>query len=122
MNKHFGAKIIIDAGTREMVGRSMTVLELDTVRVIGSDLGRRVYELVGLASEQSAEASVINERYGAALVDYRAGRFEQAAERFRALAETPYCDAPSRVLEARCYELIESAGEDWDGVHEMVEK
>ncbi len=122
LNKHYGTTIIIDAGTREMVGRSMAVRELDKVRVVGSDLARRVYELVALAGEQSTEASAVNERYRAALVDYRAGRFEQAALRFHTLAESPYRDAPSRVMAARCDKLKESAGEGWDGVYEIAEK
>ncbi len=100
----------------------MTVRELDTVRVVGSDLGLHVYELMSLAGEQDDQASAIIERYGLALGEYRAGRFDQAAERFTALAEPPFRDAPSRVMAARCRELETNPQEAWDGVHEMAEK
>lgn len=122
VNKHYGTAIIIDAGTREMAGRAVAVRELDTVRVVGSDHGTRIYELLALAGEAGPRAAEIVERYEAMLGHYRAGRFERAAEGFAALGVAPFHDPPSGVMAARCRDLMARSVDEWDGVHAMVEK
>ena len=122
LNRHYGTSIIIDAATREMAGRSVMVRELDTVRVVGSDLDSHLYELISLAGEQDADTAELIERYGVALGDYRAGRFGRAGRHFEVLIKPPFDDAPSRVMAARCLELKQNPRQGWDGVHEMLEK
>jgi adenylate cyclase len=122
LNRHYGTAIITDAATREMAGRSVMVRELDTVRVVGSDLDSHLYELISLTGEQDADTAELIERYGVALGDYRAGRFGRAGRHFEALIKPPFNDAPSRVMAARCLELKQNPRQGWDGVHEMLEK
>ena len=88
--------------------------------VLGKEKPLRVYEPLGLKHGIAEVKLVRLRRFGDALSDFRARRFDKAAKAFDSLA----ADDPvaQRFAErARAY-LALPPPEDWDGVNTLVEK
>jgi len=127
VNKYYGTNTIIDAGTRDLAGKAINVRELDVIKVVGSEDAVRIFELWGFAEDETAGQTALRSRYDAALIDYRAGRFDDAAQLFEALAADPVAansvaDAPSRVMAMRSRAFAAAPPDDWDGVYAMDQK
>jgi len=122
VNKHYGTSIIIDAGTRDLLGKSVAVRELDVVKVVGSDDPVRIFEVLALADDQTALQKDLAAGFAAALVDYRAGRFDAAGSAFDVLASAPCKDAVSQLFAERCAAYASNPPDKWDGVFVLDKK
>ncbi len=122
VNKYYGTLTIIDAGTRDLAGKAINVRELDVIKVVGSDDPVRIFELWGFDEDETAGQIELRAGYDTAMIDYRAGRFNDAAALFDVLAAEPAADRPSRTMAARCRNFIETPPENWDGVFQMDQK
>jgi class 3 adenylate cyclase len=121
-NKYYGTSIIIDAGTRDLLGKSIAVRELDVIKVMGSDDPVRIFEVQALLDDQTARQKEIADGFASAIADYRAGRFEAARIAFEVLAAAPLEDAVSEIFARRCADFEADAPEGWNGVYVMDRK
>ena len=120
-NKQYGTCIMAGEETVRRVPAGIVFRELDSIRVKGKTIGIQVFEVVEeveLAPPGAVERAAA---YREALVSWRAQRWQEARERFSALAEKG--DAPSAVFMGRvdAYEQ-DPPGEGWDGVFTMTTK
>lgn len=116
-NKAYGSLIMLGPRTYELARDFIEVRELDQVRVAGKKEAVRVFELLSLRGQLSAEKRETVDRYHEALALYRQRRFADAAIVLDTrLAKDPQ-DGPTAALLKRCQEYVETpppAG--WDGV------
>jgi class 3 adenylate cyclase len=122
VNKYYGTRIIIDAGTRDLAGKAVNVRELDVIKVMGSEDPVRIFELWGFDEDETADQVELRATYDNAMIDYRAGRFEDAAAVFDILASEPTADPPSQTMALRCRSFVDEPPQDWKGVYAMDKK
>ncbi|HEX5752799.1 MAG TPA: adenylate/guanylate cyclase domain-containing protein [Archangium sp.] len=114
--KVYGTRILASEETVRAARGTVLARELDLLRVKGRQLPVRVYELVDVAG---APPPAHLARFAEGLALYRARRFTEALEHFRASPGDP----PSRVFAARCEaSLRQPPPEDWDGVFSLDTK
>jgi adenylate cyclase len=118
VNKEFGTKIIVSEATYLPAKDRLEVRELALIKVKGKKLPVRIYELIGLKGEVPSERMEPVKRFEAALVDFRARKFGDAAAAFRTLG-----DAASRVYIELCERYqTDPPPADWDGSYQMEHK
>jgi len=119
-NKIYGTRILISDTTAASCGAGVVLREIDTVRVVGRAAPVPLFDPVGLDGAVPTATLVKVARYGAALRAYRAGRFEEAAALFDALAPS---DPPAAAM-ARRARALQTAPPDavWDGVVDLDTK
>ena len=122
VNKYYSTSIIIDAGTRDLLGKNVAVRELDIIKVVGSDEPVRIYEVQALAEDQTRLQQELAGKFGEALVDYRAGRFLEAEAVFKELSGEPWKDPVSSIFLKRCMMYDMSPPKNWKGVFVMDKK
>jgi adenylate cyclase len=116
-NKNYGTLIMMGSGTFAAVRGQVEARELDLVRVAGKTNSERVYELIGMKGEISAEKRKVVDLYGQALLAYRARQFTDAKGLVGEALRTDQTDGPSRRLFALCTEYeVHPPPADWDGV------
>lgn len=118
-NKVYGTRILIDETTRAMAGDRILAREIDTVCVVGKDEPLRLFELVALSGGAADEAR--DRRfavYAAGLEAWRAGRWADAEEAFRAAPEDP----PARTMLERIAQLDGAPPAGWDGSWRLTGK
>ena len=114
-NKVYGSAIIIGPETRRLAGDRIVVRELDRLAVYGRAGGLQIYELLGMAGEETGALDWVK-AYEAGLAYWRAGDFSAAIAAFERVREIRSDDPASAVMIARCKQQREiPAGEDWDG-------
>jgi class 3 adenylate cyclase len=114
--KVYGTRILASEETVLAARGTVLARELDLLRVKGRQLPVRVYELVDVAG---APPPAHLARFAEGLALYRARRFTEALEHFRASPGDP----PSRVFAARCEALsLQPPLADWDGVFSLDTK
>jgi adenylate cyclase/guanylate cyclase len=113
-NKVYGTRILASWETASACGEQPAFREVDRVIVKGRAGATGLYEpMQGDGPPTGALAALLSD-YALALIDYRAGRFAQAAERFEQLAGE---DPPSAVMAARSRALAsDPPPAPWDGV------
>ena len=115
LNKLFCTRIIISHSTHQLVDGYFVCRQLDQVRVKGKRRATRVYELVAERSAYSSDTFAWIEQYHAAFKLYYEGRWREAMEGFRELAEGAQKDSASATMLQRCAHLFDNPPEDWDG-------
>jgi adenylate cyclase len=123
-NKEYGTAIMMSEFTYAKVQGRFPVRELDMLRVIGKEQPVRVYELLGLAESDLAEAKrKAVALYLQGLEQYRSRQWDQAIALFQqALAADPD-DAPSQAYVERCLDFKQTPPPaNWDGVYVMKTK
>ena len=117
LNKVYGTQVMVSHSTYELVEDHFLCRELDRVQVKGKTVALQVYELVAQKSAYRAdEALRWIEQYSECLGLYRAGAWGPAMDGFRGLAEGALADAPSRIMQQRCADLLADPPANWDGV------
>lgn len=123
LNNEYGTGICISEYTRAGAGDGLATRYLDLVAVKGKARPVAVYELLGLDSQLSPVVEKVLERYEKGIELYKARRFDEAAEHFRAALEADPHDGPSAVYLGRCVEMGENPPPaEWDGVYVMKHK
>ena len=122
INKTYGTRIVLSEFTLARVRDQAVVRELDAVRVKGKHEPVRIYELLGLGHVGPDVAALLVD-FAAALADYRARRWDAAAEGFqRCLARRPG-DGPAALYVERCATMkADPPGPGWDGVFTLTTK
>jgi adenylate cyclase len=127
VNKQYGTWILASDDTvRETQGKILT-RRLDRVRVVGIDEPVLLYELINTMENAKQEEKELVEIFHRALDCYEKRLWKKAAEGFRdslaiELALNPD-GGPSAVYLERCEKFRAKAPpDDWDGVHNLMEK
>ena len=117
ITKEYGATIVIGADTRAEVP-DLIAREIDRVRVKGKDQAVTIFEPLGFEGNVSAETKEALVLFDAALMDYRAQRWDRAQAAFEHLQN--HYAATGLVLYPLYLTRIEHLrhappGADWDG-------
>ncbi|MBI5519884.1 MAG: adenylate/guanylate cyclase domain-containing protein [Desulfovibrio sp.] len=121
LTKYYGQTLLVSQAMREACGDAYAYLEMDSVRVKGKHEPITIY--TAMTHEQAAERAEEMRRHQEALALYKAMRFAEAEEAFKALKELTGNAALYDMYAERCQTLIEHppAG-DWDGVYTHTSK
>jgi len=118
LGKQYGVEAIASESVVEAAGRDFAFRRLDRVAVKGRSEGVLVYELLGAAGAEIANAAAVH-AYEDAFDAYLGRDFAGAIAR---LSQHPG-DGPSRVLLARCHDLLlRPPPPQWNGVHVAMAK
>lgn len=121
-NKIYGTWIIASESTVKEAGPGFAVRRLDKVRVMGISTPVQLYEVIGYASEISAEKKNLVDIFHNGLDLYLSGKFREAGETFSGLYKN-YGDLPSKTYMERCAGFIKNPpAAGWDGVYNMTSK
>lgn len=122
-NKEYGTNIMISDSTLNFVKDKFLVRELDVIRVKGKTEPTKVYELISLIGDKTAQNAVEDlDFYFQGLELYRHKSFESALDYFKRTYEQ-FNDFPSKVYMQRCKFYIDNPpNSDWDGVFELKTK
>lgn len=117
INKEYGTHIIIGPETAKLVRDGFFLRELDSVAVKGKKEPVVIFELIGRPEQVDAATRSLVKRFEEALAMYRAGRFAEAFEAWRALSMEHPEDGPTKTFSKRARELMEEPPEgQWNGV------
>ncbi len=120
-NKLYGSAILLSGDTATAGGAGFRLREVDAIRVVGRQEPVTIYEPLGKVSDPTSAPAVDLERFAHALDDYRAGRFQAAAEIFADLARAG--DKVAATMAARAAALAADPGSgEWDGVTNLGTK
>ena len=104
-NKQYGSDIIIGPETRRLAGDRILVRELDRLAVYGRAGGLQIYELLGMAGEET-DASGWIDRYESGLAAYRTQDFAGAIGHFQEAIDLRGQDTASSAMIERCKQLL----------------
>jgi adenylate cyclase len=123
LNKAYGTAILVSEATYREARTRIVARPVDLVQVKGKHLGVAVYEPLGLATDDDAQAREIATCSEEAFAAYRERQFERAAEHFARVLSIRPDDRAAAVLERRCRDYLAAPPpEEWTGVHVMTEK
>lgn len=123
LNKFYGTAIIGSGELRAATGDRFEWRHLDRVAVVGRSAGTDVYELLGARGAVADAARAARDAYEAALADYLASRFAEAARGFRDLSARQPDDAASLVMARRARKLSRKPPDpDWGGIYVHAHK
>ena len=117
LNKMFGTRAMISGDTLAQASGQFAVRRLGRVRVVGRGEPVVVYELIGHAGEATVPDAGTVTRFEAALEQFEAGRFAEAAEGFAAVADgATGGDPPAAMYQKLARKYREQPPPGWDGV------
>ena len=123
LNKFYGTEIIGSGDLRAATGDIFVWRHLDRVAVVGRTAGTDVHELLGEVGGFSDDKIAARDTYEAALADYLAGRFAEAAVQFGELARAMPDDAAAQIMARRARKLALRPPEgEWTGVYVHAQK
>jgi adenylate cyclase len=122
LNKYYGTRVLVSRAVLECAGPGFAFRFIDQVRAAGAHQPMEIHELLGPADASAASARLLAQWDGA-MTSYRARRWREAGEAFRALTEAFPDDAPAREFLARSLRhAADPPPADWDGVTDMDRK
>ncbi len=122
-NKEYGTGIMLSDSTRRLVGDEFVVRELDLIRVVGKRVPTGIFELVAPKGAPLPFPAGFLPAYAAALASYKARRWEDALEGFRAALALRPGDPPCELYLKRCEAFLAAPPpEGWEGVFELTSK
>jgi class 3 adenylate cyclase len=121
--KQYGVRILISEQTYRLAAASIEARELDVLRVTGKTEPACVYELLGRRTAIDARRAALRDKYQEALAQYRARRWDMAAQLFQACVALDPDDVPSQLFVQRATHFQNSPPpDDWDGVWTLEHK
>jgi adenylate cyclase len=122
-NKHYHTQILISEDTCKLAGGGIETREIDSIRVVGKADPVRVYELLGMKGDITADGAQLRNQYERGLGLYRARKWEEARAAFDECLKIKPDDGPSLLFIGRIAVLKEKElPEQWDGVWTLTEK
>ncbi|MCH8518436.1 adenylate/guanylate cyclase domain-containing protein [Candidatus Gracilibacteria bacterium] len=121
VNKYYGTYICVSEEFVKNTGEIYIFCEIDTIKVLGKDIGVKIYELLGKEGEISKKLLIQKEQYEHALELYRKQDFIRASELFRELSSEGF--KPAYTLLSRSENFLTTPPDkNWDGVWIMEGK
>lgn len=122
-NKYYHTQILISEDTYKLAGDGIEAREIDAIRVVGKADPVRVYELLGLKDDISADSAQLRSHYEHGLGLYRARHWDEARAAFEEGLKIRPDDGASRLFIERIEILkAQALPEQWDGVWRLTEK
>ncbi|HTL52018.1 MAG TPA: adenylate/guanylate cyclase domain-containing protein [Planctomycetota bacterium] len=122
-NKGYGTRVMISEFTLAHVKDQVEVREMDLLTVSGRSGAVRVYELLGLKGQITAEAIAAARSFEKGLAAYRAKQWDLADREFNNTLVLNPGDSVSKVFLERVAEFrVNPPPEQWDGVYMMKGK
>lgn len=120
----YGCLIAIGEHTADLVKQRLLLRELDWILVKGAAHKLTIYQPIAPVETATDEERDLVARYAAALENYRAMRFAEAAALWdKLVAKVEPAPSPSSVMAARArHFIIDPPPAGWDGVFVMVGK
>lgn len=123
INRFYGTRILANETIRDLTRELIEMREIDSIAVKGKTEPARVYEVLGLTGEVSADVLRCRELYQAGLSHYRLQEWTLAEEAFREAAAASVGDGPSALMLTRVAQFREHPpAPGWDGVCRLNEK
>jgi len=129
LNKYYGTKIIISQSVVDVLKNQCYVRALDSVVVKGKTESLKIYELVGLVSDDplllpTQEVLFFNKEFESGFTLYFDRKFEEALTVFKRIDETLRKNDLSVVMYInRCAEYIKNPPpKEWDGIYRLTGK
>jgi|HubBroStandDraft_5_1064220.scaffolds.fasta_scaffold12520_2 class 3 adenylate cyclase len=122
-NKLYNSHILVSEATIAAAGAAIETREIDRVALFGQTRAQPIYEIMGRRGALTTAQMELRSRYAAALVAYRAQRWEDARDGFTAALEAGPDDGPSLTLLKRI-DILAAAppGDEWDGSWRLEQK
>jgi adenylate cyclase len=122
-NKIYGTHSLASGPAIEAAGDAIEAREIDRVVVAGQSHPQTVFEIMGRKGELGEKLQALRERYAEGLAAYRAQRWDDARQAFRAALEAIPGDGPSLVLSRRVEAFqTNPPPADWDAAWRLDEK
>lgn len=116
----YGTSLLLGPTTGEAVASEILLREIDHVAVKGREKPLTIHEPIAPLATATAAQKDRSEKYHAALTQYRARNFAQAADIWLALGAA---DGPAQIMAERATAYVETPPpDDWDGVFVMSGK
>ena len=119
LTKYYGVRLLVSGVTFARFTEATVHRLVDRVIVKGKSEPVELFECGNPCTPRRYDE--VCRHYQEAYTDYEAGCFTEAAGKFQALVEE-FSDGPSKVLAARCAELIVSPPVAWKGIWKMDAK
>ncbi len=119
-NKYYSTPMMVSGETVAHHGDPGAFRALDTVRVVGRNEPVAVYEPLSPTRRADPQDSAHREAYAAALAQWRAGRFDEAAAGFTALAA--FDSAAAAMLRKAETRVGSAPAPGWTGITALTEK
>ncbi|TGD48024.1 adenylate/guanylate cyclase domain-containing protein, partial [Halobacteriovorax sp. Y22] len=130
--KQYGIFTQVAKETVEMAGDKFLWRELDTIKVVGKSIPVTTYDLLGLKETAPDYLKELSEKFSAAILLYKAQKWDEAIELFKVTLELEYMrfpdlkgvkTNPSEIYIKRCedYKKLPPPPE-WDGVFTLTSK
>jgi len=125
LTKQYGVTSMAgNAAAKDM--QQFALIEADLIKVVGRDTPERIFVICGdEALAKTDKFSAFKMAHDAFLVSYRAGDFDMAADKARALqepADTYGVEGYYRTMLARIAIFAQNPPENWDGIYEAKSK
>jgi adenylate cyclase len=122
LTKIYGVEVIIPEQTRDRLDPTFVCRELDMVQVKGRQALVRIFELIGMAPDQTQGVAFISQ-FERGLHRYRCREFEAAIRLFQQTLQLRPKDKPSHLFIQRCQQLMaEPPDDNWDGTWTFTTK
>jgi len=124
VNKQYDTHgILISEYTHDQIGDGFITRPLSRVTVVGIPVPLRLYELLGLKEDATAEILNILKIWELALRNFESRNFEEAKKAFAAVYEKDPEDLTAKLYLSRCDKYIGAPPPaDWNGVDNLSEK
>jgi adenylate cyclase len=123
VNKVYGTHSLASEPAIAAAGDAVEVREIDRLVVVGQTKPEAVFEIMGRKGELGEKLLALRERYAEGLRAYRARRWDEAQQAFRAALEAVPGDGPSLALARRVEDFqANPPPADWDGAWRLDQK
>jgi adenylate cyclase len=124
VNKQYNTGgILLSEYTREILGDEFILRSLDRVRVVGINTPLRLFELLALRSEASADLLNMTDAWEAAVETYENRNFIDANYQFKEIFVQNPKDQTVKLYLDRCEHYKNTPPQDdWDGVNNLTQK
>ena len=122
-NKEYDTRSLVSEATNAAFKSTIETREIDRLVALGQNRPQAVFEIMGKTGALTAAQTTLRDRYSEGLSAYRAQRWEDARNSFRAALEIAPNDGPSLALLKRIENFQTSPpASNWDGVWHMDHK
>jgi adenylate cyclase len=103
-------------------GPDIEFREVDRLIVVGQSRPQVVFELMGRKGELTPRQSLLRTHYAEGLAAYRASRWDEARNAFKAALDAEPGDGPAAALLSRIEDLQKNPPAGWDGAWRLDNK
>jgi class 3 adenylate cyclase len=121
-NKLYGTHALIAEDTVSKAGPDIEFREVDRLIVVGQSRPQVVFELMGRKGELTPRQSLLRTHYAEGLAAYRASRWDEARNAFKAALDAEPGDGPAAALLSRIEDLQKNPPAGWDGAWRLDNK